>query len=616
MIDTSSSMRFVQSRDLPPRRNSREIPRIKAIIKPLKAYIKKKAKAGDTLRIYTFAKPVELHQDKEKGLKGAVKGILSNDTILVLPFDKAKPDDDLDLDPAYEFVDGMHLIVGKTDRGRPTHLYESMDKILRLATGLIKDGKNVSILIISDGVDSSGGKPFEDLAAVMKNHDATITKLTGKIFCKIVKFKLKPADKAALEKAGVPVKDSTDLDAEDVFEDDDPEPKITITIEKAAFEVQLNKTIVNDGDEFWIHEKPLKLEFTLTDTTIAKKMGKEQDADQKEKILNYAWSYNPKTVNKVDINPGPNEVSLGPGDHSINLKVTEKTKEDNFKMAKALNFTIKEVTIDATIDGAEEGKRAVPQGGLVTFTPVFVGPKDAKRMWDYGDGNKGVDNQHIFQVPSQPGAPYKVIFEITLPNTLPNEEPIKFAAGSVQVTKLNAVAKAKPDNPWPGEEVTFTTNAKDVGKVVWNVDGKEMKPNGLNFALTHTFEMPGPVKVFAMVKQKNLVEPLSADASIVVKQVLPIIVVGKKDLFVGEETKYTITQADGQPFPAGFKVEVVLPEDGKEKPAQMIYFTKAGEYKVEVEVTPKGTKKTFPCKVAAILTVKEIKIEIGVKAKE
>jgi hypothetical protein len=622
-------MRWKQNKDIMPNKNLRERSRIDAIKKPLKAYIKTKAKAGDTLRIYTFATPVELHQEKEEdNIIAKAKSVFKNQTTLVLTFGKAKLEDDLE--EADDFVDKMHLIVGN-GAGRPTHLYESMDKILGLATGLIKDGKKVSVLIISDGVDSSEGKPFKDMGAVMKNHNATIKNLSGKVFCKIVKFKLSDSDKTALEEAKIGIKDARNLEDEEVFEPEPepepkPEPKIAI---KAAFEVQLNEKAVKERDVIWVNEKPLV--FTLTDKTIAKKMDKPQDADQKDEILRYAWSYNDKTKNRPDKNQGPIDVQLGSGDHEINLTVNDITKGGPEDSAETLNFTIKKVEVNAAIVEANAQKRrAVQQGEAVDFKFEFFGPEGAEIEWDYGDGakekgKKGEGKKHIYQEPSKPENPYDVVVEITLPN---GEKIIK-PLGSVQVAMLNAVAVAKPNNPWPGEEVTFNTAAKNVESVIWNVGGVPMEPDpdGLNFALTHTFEMPGPVKVVAMIKQKGLDKPIPADASIVVKEVLPKIVVAKKNLFVGEETKYTVTQANnGQPFPPGFKVEVVLPADGKEvlpadgkeKPAQKIFFTKAAkEYKVEAKITPKGSKIAFPCKVAAILTVKAIKIDIDVgKAKE
>ena len=625
MIDTSSSMRWVQNKDSKPNTNLREISRIKAIRKPLKAYIKTKAKAGDTLRIYTFAEPVELHQEKEEdNIIAKAKNVLKNQTTLVLTFGKAKLEDDLE--EADDFVDKMHLIVG-TGSSRPTHLYESMDKILGLATGLIKDGKKVSVLIISDGLDSSGGKPFKDMGAVMKNHNATIKNLSGKVFCKIVKFKLSDSDKTALEEAKIGIKDARNLEDEEVFEPEPepkPEPKIAI---KAAFEVQLNEKAVKEREMIWMNEKPLV--FTLTDKTIAKKMDKSLEADQKDEILNYAWSYNDKTKNRPDKNQGPIDVQLGSGDHEINLTVNDITKGGPEDSAETLNFTIKKVKVNAAIVEANAAKRmAVQQGEAVDFKFEFFGPEGAEIEWDYGDGakekgKKGEGKKHIYQEPSKPEDPYDVVVEITLPN---GEKIIK-PLGSVQVAMLNAVAVAKPNNPWPGEEVTFNTAAKNVESVIWNVAGVEMEPNGLNFALTHTFEMEGKVTVFAMVKQKGIDKPLLADANIVVKDVHSKIVVDNANLFVGEETKYTVTQANnGQPFPPGFKVEVVLtadgkevlPADGKEKPDQKIFFTKAAkEYKVEAKITPKGSKIAFPCKVAAILTVKDIKIDIDVgKAKE
>ncbi|MDC0142954.1 hypothetical protein OAK45_00315 [Verrucomicrobia bacterium] len=612
LIDTSSTMRWKQNINAIPNKTLRERSRIDAIKKPLKAYIKTKAKAGDTLRIYTFAKPVELQQEEEKGIIGIAKNVFKNQNTLVLTFSKAKLEDDLE--EADDFVDKMDLIVG-TGRSRPTHLYESMDKILGLATGLIKDGKKVSVLIISDGVDSSEGKPFKDMGAVMKNHNATIKNLSGKVFCKIVKFNLSDSDKTALEKAKIGIKDARNLEDEEVFEPK-PEPKIAI---KAAFEVQLNEKAVKERDVIWVNEKPLV--FTLTDKTIAKKMDKLLEADQKDENLNYAWSFNEKTKNKPDKNQGPIDVRLGPGDHEINLTVNEITKGGLEDSAETLNFTIKKVAVNAAIVKANaEKRRAVQQGEAVDFKFDFFGPEGAEIEWHYGDGEKekgkkGEGKKHIYQVPSPPGAPYEVVVEITLPN----EEVIKKPLGSVQVAMLNARAVAKPNNPWPGEEVTFTTSAKNVDSVIWNVDGVEMEPNDLNFALTHTFEMEGKVRVFAMVKQKGIDKPLLADANIVVKDVLPKIVVDNANLFVGEETKYTVTQANnGQPFPPGFKVEVDLPEGGEEKPAEIIFFTKAAKkHEVKAKITPKGSKKTFLSEDAAILIVKDIKINIDVeKAKE
>jgi hypothetical protein len=626
-------MRFVPQINAPPRKNLNDVSRIEAIKKPLKGYIRDNVKKDDTLRIYTFSKPVELYQEEEKGLFAVGKKKFSNQSTLII---NQFTNLDNDRKSADEFVDNMHKIIGRS-KSRPTHLYESMDRILSLATGLIKEGKKVSVLIISDGADSTKGKPLADMGAVMKKHNTTITNLTGKTFCKIVKFDL-GKDGKDLVGAGFTVAevDLTQKDPElpPVPPVDPPKPKITI---EALFEVKLNKTAVKPGDVKWIHEKPLV--FTLIDQTIAKKMGKVQDADQKEEILKYAWSFDPKTKIRPDRNQEPNKVSLGQGDHEINLTVSDITKGENKDKAKTLNFTIKEVKIDAAIVEAQDGTLKIMQGGKVDFK--FKGmPPNTVIKWDYGDGEFGEVPEHTYQDPSEPG---KKGFEVKVEITLPAGEEFTHRLGFVQVTKASAHAFAKPDNPWPGQKVIFDLDSTkvDLGKVVkvtWHfgvedVNGKEpnvAKTGPNKFSFQDTFDEPGEVKVFAKIKLKGLKQEPEAKANIVVREVLPKIVVTKTDLFVGEETKYTITQADGTKFPADFdfKAEVILPAGAGgviKKPEEMIYFAKAGEHKVGVKITPtypkgfKGVEKAFDNKIedAAELTVKEIKIEIGVKkAKE
>jgi hypothetical protein len=630
LIDTSNSMlEAVGARGEPKKGQESRITAIKAPLSEMIGAIEidqKNAKNNTTLHIYEFSEGA--------GDKGGTKNF--SKVNLCRQLDIAI-NEQKDRDEAKKWVEGLE-IKAKWKRGkiegvrRGTWLFTSIDQVLTDAKKLQAANPNtpISFMVISDGLDTKQekGDGPKSMAEVLGKHGKTLKMLDNKYFIELVGFGNKYHK--ALEQHDIEVK-KTDKMADlakvvkklAVQKPAPPKPKITI---EALFEVKLNKTAVKPGDVKWIHEKPLV--FTLIDQTIAKKMGKVQDADQKEEILKYAWSFDPKTKIRPDRNQEPNKVSLGQGDHEINLTVSDITKGENKDTAKTLNFTIKEVKIDAAIEEAQDGTLKIMQGGKVDFK--FKGmPPNTVIKWDYGDGEFGEGEvpEHTYQDPSEPEMPYVVKVEITLPAG----EEFTHRLGFVQVTKANAHAFAKPDNPWPGQKVIFDlditkVDIRKVEKVTWHfgvedVNGKEpnvAKTGPNKFSFQDTFDEPGEVKVFAKIKLKGLKQEPEAKANIVVREVLPKIETDDAVLYVGQETKYTVTDStdpNGGAFPPDWTVKVMLgaaKDKPNEKPGQVIYFLKPGKYEVEVYVTPKGLEKPFSSKDPAKVTVNDIKIEIDV----